>query len=190
MYRQAYEVTQSLGVITISSKQLDNQVERYARMREEIAGIRATSTSADRTVTVIAGPAGAVLDIRLTEQAMHAGSAAAVSASIMSAMRLAVADAARQQAQIVQRYVGDRLNIAERVMKTQHELLGDKIEAGDREAERLAAQRAESAETDSVMVTRQVTPPPPAPIRVERAPRQPDVYEDEPYDPFAGRRGR
>lgn len=122
-----------------TSRQSTGRFGRYAGMAEEIAAIQATATSADRAVTVVAGPSGAVLDVRLTEQALSAGSAQSLSGTIMSTLRLAVADAARRQAEIVQRYVGDRLNIADRVMATQRELLGDRIAAGDEERRRLGA---------------------------------------------------
>jgi DNA-binding protein YbaB len=97
-------------------------------MKEEIAAIRATVSSPDRTVTVTAGPGGTVFDIRLSEQVMQS-TPQVVSGSVMTTLRLAVAEGARQQAAIVQRYMGDRMNIIERVMATQQELLGDKKEA-------------------------------------------------------------
>lgn len=106
----------------------ENVTERYAGMKEEIAAIRATVSSPDRTVTVTAGPGGTVFDIRLSEQVMQS-TPQVVSGSVMTTLRLAVAEGARQQAAIVQRYMGDRMNIIERVMATQQELLGDKKEA-------------------------------------------------------------
>lgn len=129
---------------------IDALVERYAGMKEEITAIRASSSSPDRSVTVTAGPGGAVIDIKITEDAMR-GSAQALGSSIMSALRLAVADGARQQAAIVQRYVGDRMNIVERVMATQKEILGDKIAAGEEEEERLKAQRQAQADEGRIM---------------------------------------
>jgi DNA-binding protein YbaB len=125
-------------------------VERYAGMKEEITAIRASSSSSDHAVTVVAGPGGAVIDIKITDAAMR-GSAQTLGSSIMSALRLAVADGARQQAAIVQRYVGDRLNIVERVMATQKEILGDKIQAGEEEEERLKAQKQAEAEDGHIM---------------------------------------
>lgn len=129
---------------------IDSMVERYAGMKEEITAIRASSSSSDHSVTVVAGPGGAVLDIKITDAAMR-GSAQSLGSSIMSALRLAVADGARQQAAIVQRYVGDRLNIVERVMATQKEILGDKIQAGEEEEERLKAQKQAEAEDGHIM---------------------------------------
>lgn len=129
---------------------VEDRMSRYLEMKDEITRIRATANSTDRAATVVAGPGGSVLDLRLSEQSFGSSSPKALAGSIMSALRLAVADAARQQAEIVQRYVGDRLNIAERVLATQQEVLGDKIEAGDAERERLAEQ-ARQAAAESVL---------------------------------------
>jgi DNA-binding protein YbaB len=137
---------------------VDALVERYAGMKEEITAIRATASSSDQSVKVVAGPGGAVLDIQITEQAMQGGSAKTLSGSIMSALRLAVADGARQQAAVVQKYVGDRMNIVDRVMATQKEILGDKIAAGEDEEERLKAQREASAEDGQIMRSEPLAP--------------------------------
>ena len=148
---------------------IDSMVERYAGMKEEITAIRASSSSSDHSVTVVAGPGGAVLDIKLTDAAMR-GSAQTLGSSIMSALRLAVADGARQQAAIVQRYVGDRLNIVERVMATQKEILGDKIQAGEEEEERLKAQKAAAAEDGHILRSEPLAP---RPTWQQPAPHQP-----------------
>lgn len=141
----------------IGKSGIDSMVERYAGMKEEITAIRASSSSSDRSVTVVAGPGGAVIDIKITDDAMR-GSAQALGSSIMSALRLAVADGARQQAAIVQRYVGDRLNIVERVMATQKEILGDKIQAGEEEEERLRAQQKTGADDGRIMRSEPLAP--------------------------------
>jgi DNA-binding protein YbaB len=165
----------------------DKQVGRYAEMKDEIARIQATATSADKAVTVVAGPAGAVLDIRLSEQALKPGSARTLSGSIMSTLRIAVADAARQQAAVVQQYVGDRLNILDRVMSTQQELLGDKIEAGEREEQRLAEQSRTVPEEEGGSVLRSVRERSAPQPGVERARPPVEDHEDDDYDPFAWR---
>lgn len=140
-------------------------VGRYAEMKDEITQIRATATSADHTVTVMAGPGGSVLDVKLSEQALRAGSPQALASSIMSAIRLAVADAARQQAAVVQKYVGDRLDIVDRVMATQKEILGDKIEAGEAEQERLATQPQHSQPVEGSIMQRGAYQPPAPPAQ-------------------------
>ena len=158
----------------------DKQLDRYAAMKDEIARIQATATSADRAVTVVAGPAGAVLDIRLSDHALRPGAARALSGSIMSTLRLAVADAARQQAEVVQRYVGDRLNIVGRVMATQQELLGDKIEAGEQEKQRLAAQPRSAAEEEQGSPLRSAPQQPAPQPRVARPrPSTPEDYDED-----------
>lgn len=161
---------------------VDALVERYAGMKQEISAIRATASSPDRAVTVVAGPGGAVLDVRLTDQAMR-GSARALGGSIMSALRLAVADGARQQAAIVQKYVGDRTNVVDRVMATQREILGDKIKAGEEEQERLRAQpRHAAADEEGYVLVADRRPPTPS--------WQPPPQETGDDEGFTGLRGR
>ena len=121
------------------SQSIEGRLAHYAEMKDEIAAIKATVRSSDRAVTVIAGPGGSVLDVRLAESAFGSGSPQTLGGAINSTLRLAVAEAAKQQAAIVQRYVGDRLNIMDRVMATQQAILGDKIKAGEAEATRRAA---------------------------------------------------
>jgi len=150
-------------------------------MKEEITAIRATSSSPDHSVTVVAGPGGAVLDIQITEQALQSGSARQLSSSIMSALRLAVADGARQQAAIVQRYVGDRMNIVDRVMATQKEFLGDKIEAGEQEEERLREQQQPQLpeEDGQFMRSEQPTAPSWSQVQPRRPARQQQTSDDD-----------
>jgi DNA-binding protein YbaB len=143
---------------------------RYSEMKDEISQIRATANSSDRSVTVVAGPGGSVLDVKLSDQAFRSGSPKSLAGNIMSAIRLAVADAARQQAAVVQRYVGDRINISERVNATQQEILGDKIEAGDAEQERLATQQRPGLPEDGSIMQRGPQPPAPPVRRPPTAP--------------------
>jgi DNA-binding protein YbaB len=161
-----------------------DRLGRYGEMKIEIAAIKVSVSSADRAVTVVAGPGGAVLDVRLSADAFRAGSAHTLSGTIMSTLRLAVADAARRQAEIVQRYVGDRLNIVDRVLATQQELFGDRIAEGDAERERLAATGASAV----------AAPPPPAPAPVPvpgHRPPAPRAAEAPPEDGgFSGLGGR
>lgn len=168
---------------------IDALVERYAGMKQEISAIRATASSPDRAVTVVAGPGGAVLDVRLTDQAMR-GSAQALGGSIMSALRLAVADGARQQAAIVQKYVGDRTNIVDRVMATQREILGDKIKAGDEEQERLRDRPRHAAEEGYVLVADRRPPAPSWQPPPQQRPSRPQPRETGDDEGFTGLRGR
>ncbi|QUQ70625.1 YbaB/EbfC family nucleoid-associated protein [Kutzneria sp. CA-103260] len=101
--------------------QAENDVDRFTLMQQEIVAIETTETSRDGGVTVVAGPAGAVRSITISPSAMGM-SAQALSRLVTTTFQQAVAKAARQQAEIVQRYAGDRTDIAARVNKVQEEL--------------------------------------------------------------------
>lgn len=90
-------------------------------MQEEIRQIESVETSPDRSVTVVAGPSGAVRSITFTEAALSQG-AAALSRLTTTTFQQAVAKAARMQAEIVQRYVGDKVDVVGKVNKIQEEL--------------------------------------------------------------------
>jgi DNA-binding protein YbaB len=101
--------------------QAEKDVDRFELMRQEIVAIESTETSRDGAVTVIAGPSGAVRSITISPSAMSL-SAPALSRLVTTTFQQAVAKAARQQAEIVQRYAGDRTDIAARVNRVQEEL--------------------------------------------------------------------
>jgi len=99
----------------------ESDADRFTMMRQEIVAIETTEISRDGGVTVVAGPAGAVRSITISPSAMGM-SAPALSRLVTTTFQQAVAKAARQQAEIVQRYAGDRTDIAARVNKVQEEL--------------------------------------------------------------------
>jgi DNA-binding protein YbaB len=102
-------------------EQAGKDADRFTLMQQEIVAIETTETSRDGGVTVVAGPAGAVRSITISPSAMGM-SAQALSRLVTTTFQQAVAKAARQQAEIVQRYAGDRTDIADRVNKVQEEL--------------------------------------------------------------------
>lgn len=108
-------------------RNVDDRFEELAGMREELAGLEAVAVSADRSVTVVAGPGGAVKDVRLTDAALTLGSQR-LGGMIMSTLNEAVADAARQQAGIVQEYAGDDAPVLDQVLETQAEVTGTPVE--------------------------------------------------------------
>jgi DNA-binding protein YbaB len=101
--------------------QAEKDVDRFDQMRAEIVAIEATEISRDGAVSVVAGPSGAVRSITISPSAMSM-SAQALSRLVTTTFQQAVAKAARQQAEIEQRYAGYRTDIAERVNKVQEEL--------------------------------------------------------------------
>lgn len=106
---------------------VDDRFEQLSGMREELAGLEATATSPDRSVTVVAGPGGAVKDVRLTEAALALGPQN-LGGVIMSTLNEAVADAVRQQADIVQEYAGDDAPVLDQVLETQSEVTGTPVD--------------------------------------------------------------
>ncbi|KAA2251201.1 YbaB/EbfC family DNA-binding protein [Solihabitans fulvus] len=125
----------------------EDALTRYDGMQDEITAVHAAASSPDRTVTVTAGPGGAVTNIQITDRALHQG-ASALSSAVLAAMHAAVADAARQQAEIVQRYVGDSMNVLDQVLETQAEVLGTPVEELRASLQPPAEQQAKRADED------------------------------------------
>lgn len=106
-------------------KNMDDRFEHLAGMQSELESLEVAVSSPDRAVTVVAGPGGSVIDIRITEDALRLG-AERLSAELMATVREAVADAARRQAGIVQEFAGGP--VLEQVLETQAEVTGVPIE--------------------------------------------------------------
>lgn len=106
-------------------RQAEARFAGVADMQEQIAQVQSSVTSADGNVTVSAGAAGTVTDITLAPGAMRLD-ASELSATIMSTLRLAVAEAVRQQAGIVDDTFGDAfgINTSEQVRQAQAEAFG------------------------------------------------------------------
>ncbi|NKQ56376.1 YbaB/EbfC family nucleoid-associated protein [Amycolatopsis sp. K13G38] len=104
-------------------KRVDEQFANIGQMQQELAEMEAVAVSPDRSVTVVAGPSGAIKDIRLTDLAMRQ-SPQALSSALMNTVRQAVAEAARRQAGIVENAVGDDMHLTDQVLETQAQLFG------------------------------------------------------------------
>lgn len=106
-------------------RNMDDRFEHLAGMRSELATLETRVSTPDQSITVVAGPGGSVLDIRLTEDAFRLGPEQ-LSGQLMATLREAVADAARQQAGIVEEYAGGP--VLEQVLETQSEVTGVPVE--------------------------------------------------------------
>ncbi|MHA6805842.1 YbaB/EbfC family nucleoid-associated protein [Salinifilum ghardaiensis] len=116
--------------------QAEQRLADADRMREQISAIEAKVTSADKAVTVTAGPGGSVTNIEFTKDATKL-SPIQLSSTVMGTLRQAVAQAAREQAGIVQEFAPEG-DVAERVRRTQEEMLGVSIDPGEAERPRPA----------------------------------------------------
>ncbi|MGW6449982.1 YbaB/EbfC family nucleoid-associated protein [Lentzea sp. NPDC055074] len=103
--------------------QVDQQFSNLDEMQQQLTEMKAVATSADRAVTVVAGPSGTIKDIRLTDQAMRRPPHV-LAAELMSTLQKAVAEAARRQAAIVESALGDDMHLKEQVLETQAQLFG------------------------------------------------------------------
>lgn len=115
------------------------------QLQTDVAAIEATARSSDQSVTVTAGPGGGITDIKFTAQALHK-QPDELASGVLSTLHEAVADAARQQAGVVDAHLGDNgMNTTERVLQTQAEMFGtDKEELRSR----LADSRPASEDSD------------------------------------------
>lgn len=102
---------------------IDGQFANVGEMQQQLVELEAVATSQDRAVTVVAGPSGAIKDIRFTDQAMRR-SPHDLAATLMSTLRQAVAEAARRQAVIVEGALGDDMHLTDQVLETQAQLFG------------------------------------------------------------------
>lgn len=108
-------------------RNVDDRFDGVDAMQAELGQLEATATSPDRGVTVVAGPGGAVLDVRFTEDALRQ-TPQALSAAVMSTLAQAVAESARRQAAIVEEHLGDDMGLVDQVLETQAEAFGTTVE--------------------------------------------------------------
>lgn len=113
------QLNQKLESLKEAGRRVEQQMSGLGDMKEQVAGIEARAMSEDRSVTVVAGPGG-VTDIQLTQEALRR-SPNQLSGAIMTTLREAVADAARQQADVVQEFLPDS-DVRARVLRTQQEM--------------------------------------------------------------------
>jgi class 3 adenylate cyclase len=111
-------------------KQAEVKFAGVGEMQDRLTQLEAVATSPDRTVRVVAGAGGAVMDVQLTPDALRQP-APALAATIMSTLREAVAEAVRRQAGIVDETVGDAFGVgtAEQVRQAQAEALKTAVDS-------------------------------------------------------------
>ena len=96
----------------------EDRVARYEGLSDTLAGVETTKTSTDQAVSVTAGPGGSIRDIRFGPDASRL-SPSKLSEVVMATLRQAVAEAAQQQAVSVAEVVGDKHDLAQRLVRAQ-----------------------------------------------------------------------
>ncbi len=153
---------------------VDQQFANIGEMQQQLTELEAIATSADRAVTVVAGPSGSIKDIRLTDLAMRRPPQA-LAAELMSTLQKAVAEVARRQAGIVEGAMGDDMHLKDQVLETQAQLFG-------MSKEDLRAATADEATAPPPPAAR-ATPPAPPHLPSPPAPRADPVRQPPPAPP-------
>jgi DNA-binding protein YbaB len=143
-------------------RRADDQLADVALMQSELSALEVSVTSPDRTVTVLSGVGGSIKDIQFTEGATQLGPQR-LGSVVMTAVREAVAEAARRQASIVQQYAGGDAPVLDQVLETQAQVTGVSVEELRAKVEQEAPPRRMEpvGEEEQSVVFRDSTPPPP-----------------------------
>lgn len=109
----------------IDTAAADNRLraESYRQMTEELQTVDGTATSPDGVVTVVANPGGTVKSITFSD-AVRATAPSSLSATVMHTIAKAQATAARMQAEVVRRGLGDT-ELLDRVLASDERMFGD-----------------------------------------------------------------
>lgn len=148
-------------------KRVDQDFSKVGEMQQQLVDMEAVATSADRAVTVVAGPSGSIKDIRLTDLALRR-TPQALASELMSTLQKALAEAARRQAGIVEGALGNDMNLSDQVMETQAQLFGM-----SKEDLRAAVANEAPAPPPPVAHQQQARPPMPPPVPQPGHVRQP-----------------
>lgn len=99
------------------------RAESYQRMTEELANVVGTATSPDGAVTVESDAGGSIRSIAFTNQ-IRSIEPDALAVSVQHTIAAAKANAAREQAEVVRRGLGDT-ELLDRVLDADRKVFGD-----------------------------------------------------------------
>ncbi|MGC7095266.1 YbaB/EbfC family nucleoid-associated protein [Amycolatopsis lurida] len=109
----------------IDNANADNRrrAEAYQQMEGELKNVQGTATSPDGVVTAVVSAGGEVSSLTFGDRARTLDPAA-LSATVMHTIAAARAEAARQQAEVVRRGLGDT-HLLDKVLDSDQKLFGD-----------------------------------------------------------------
>ncbi|HVW42255.1 MAG TPA: YbaB/EbfC family nucleoid-associated protein [Amycolatopsis sp.] len=113
-----------IEAIDTAAADTKRRTESYERMAAEMKAVTASVTSPDGVVTVVAGPGGDVERVTFSDRAGRLDPAA-LSATVTHTLAAARAAAARMQAEVVRRGLGDS-DLLDRVLAEDERLFGDR----------------------------------------------------------------
>jgi DNA-binding protein YbaB len=104
-------VTAAKDLVTAQRERSRAQVEQYHQIRAALEKLRVRVSSADRSVRVELAAGGAIVDLRISEQAMDK-SPDALAGAILEAIRLGLARVAERTAAEVEPLTGRRVEVS------------------------------------------------------------------------------
>ncbi|TKG72500.1 YbaB/EbfC family nucleoid-associated protein [Prauserella endophytica] len=123
MSETAKRLLRRIEAIDTAAAENRTRAEAYRRMTEELDAATGTATSPDGVVTVVAGPDGSVKEITFSGQ-VRAVQPAELSAGLLHTIAQARAAAARAQAEMVRRVLGDT-ELLDEVLAENARMFGD-----------------------------------------------------------------
>ena len=96
-------------------RSFEERVQQISQAQEKLRELQGTARSGDGAITVTVSPAGAVLDLRLSPDAMKR-SHTALQQDILKAIRLATANAAQRMDTELEPILGEHLAEAKQAM--------------------------------------------------------------------------
>jgi DNA-binding protein YbaB len=113
-----------VGALAAQRERSRAQVAQYHQIRAVLEKLRVSASSADRSVTVEMAAGGAIVDLRLTQQAMSK-TPDTLAKTILEAIRLGLAQVAEQTAAQVEPLTGRRVDVAKIAQGRLPSLRGD-----------------------------------------------------------------
>ncbi|HET6504949.1 MAG TPA: YbaB/EbfC family nucleoid-associated protein [Amycolatopsis sp.] len=124
MSEYADRLLRRIEAIDQAAAENGRRTETYQRMTGELAAVEGHATSPDGVVSVISGPGGDVRSITFGP-ALRGTAPEALSAIVLHTLAKAKAEAAKQQAEVVRRGLGDT-ELLDRVVTAEERLFGDR----------------------------------------------------------------
>ncbi|MFD2421293.1 YbaB/EbfC family nucleoid-associated protein [Amycolatopsis pigmentata] len=124
MSEQAEELLRRIEAIDEAAADNQRRAESYQRMSDELKTVEATVASPDGIVTVVAAAGGEIKSVTFTDR-VRTASPEALSAVVTHTLAAARASAARLQAEVVRRGLGDTA-LLDKVLTSDGELFGDR----------------------------------------------------------------
>lgn len=123
MNEVAQNLVRRIEAIDTVAAETRRRTESYQRITAGLADVEGTATSPDGQVTVVAKADGAVKAITFADEAQRSPSEA-LSATVLHTIAAARADAARLQAEVVRRELGDT-ELLDKVLDSDERIFGD-----------------------------------------------------------------